>query len=275
MKSNTEMSFLDHLEVLRWHLWRTIIAISIGAVLAFLGKEVLFHEIILAPTRGDFISYVWLCRIGKWIGIHAFCLEDLPFLLQSRRMTGQFLMHISASGVAGLILAFPYAFWELWRFVLPALLPTERKTIRGTTFVASILFFLGVAFGYYVLVPISVRFLAYYQIDPSIVNYFDIVSYVSTVVLMILCTGLVFQLPLLVYFLTRTGFVNATLMRRYRKQAVLIIFVLAALITPPDPFSQLFIALPLILLYSLSISIAKFAQNKAVEVSESSKILDR
>ena len=237
------MSFLEHLEVLRWHLWRSVIAVSICAVVAFLAKDILFHKIILAPTRGNFTSYLWLCRAGEWLSIKAFCLEDLPFLLQSRRMTGQFLMHIGASGVAGIILAFPYAFWELWRFVQPALLPAERQMIRGTTFVASLLFFLGVVFGYYVMVPIAVRFLAYYQVDPSIVNYFDIVSYVSTVVLLVLCAGLVFQLPLLVYFLTRAGFVSAALMRQYRKQAVLVIFVLAAFITPPDPFSQLFIAL--------------------------------
>ena len=175
-------------------------------------------------------------------------------------MSGQFTMHIGAAAVAGLVVAFPYVFWEMWRFVRPALQRSERGFFRATTLVVSLLFFVGVAFGYYILVPVSVQFLANYQIDESVVNQFDIVSYVSTVLLLVLCSGLVFQLPLVVYFLTRAGLLSVAWLRHYRRHALVVTFVLAAMITPPDPFSQMLVALPLVLLYFFSIFIAKLVE---------------
>lgn len=257
-----EMSFLEHLEVLRWHLIRALIAILFCAVVAFVSKYVLFHLIIFAPARADFPTYLWLCKLGEWMHIRVFCVEEMPFLLQSRRVGGQLTMHIGAAAVAGLIIAFPYVFWELWRFIRPALHVVERSQFRSTTCVVSLLFFTGVAFGYYILVPVALQFLGNYQIDSSVVNQFDIISYVSTVLLLVLCAGLVFQLPLLVYFLTRAGVLSTEWLIRYKRHALVFVFVLSALITPPDPFSQVLFALPLMLLYFFSIFVAKLVERR-------------
>ena len=252
-----EMSFLEHLESLRWHLIRALIAILLSAVLAFMGKYVLFHLILLAPTRTDFLTYQWLCSLGKSVEIEAFCIDQMPFVLQSRRVSGQFTMHVAAAAVAGFVLSFPYVFWELWRFIKPALKASEEALIRSTTLFVSLLFFTGILFGYYILVPISIHFLANYQIDPSVVNQFDIISYVSTVLVLVLCSGLVFQLPLVVYFLTKGGWITASMLLYYKRHAILLMLLLSAMITPPDPFSQVLVALPLVLLYFFSIFVAR------------------
>ena len=272
-RNENEMSFLEHLEALRWHLIRVLVAILCCAVLAFVGKYVLFHMILLAPTRADFLTYQWLCSVGKSIHLEAFCIEKMPFVIQSRRMSGQLTMHISAAIVAGLVLSFPYVFWELWRFLRPALRAHEKSLVRSTTLVASLLFFIGILFGYYILVPISIQFLANYQIDPSIVNQFDIISYISTVLLLLLCSGLIFQLPLIVYFLTKSGLISAEMMLDYKRHAILLSLVLGAMITPPDPFSQILVALPLVLLYFFSIFVARLVErsNRSLEAPAGKK----
>ena len=252
-----EMSFLDHLEELRWHLIRSLSAIFVFAIAAFLAKDLVFHGIILAPSRPDFWTYNTLCEVSRLLGSDAFCIEELPFIIQSRQMTGQFTMHITSSFVIGLILAFPYAFWEIWRFIKPGLYPAERKAARGATFYVSLLFMMGVVFGYFVVTPISINFLANYQIDPSILNEFDIISYVSTVTTLILACAILFQLPIAVFFLTKAGLVTPELMKKYRRHAVVGILVLGAMLTPPDPFSQILIAIPLIGLYQVSIFISR------------------
>ena len=172
------------------------------------------------------------------------------------------MMHITSSFVVGLILAFPYAFWEIWRFVKPGLYPKERRAARGATFYVSILFILGVLFGYFVIAPISVYFLTNYQIDPSILNEIDIISYVSLVTTLVLACALLFQLPVLVFFLTKAGLVTPALMKQYRRHAVVAILILGAIVTPPDVFSQVLIAIPLILLYQISILISKRVLNR-------------
>jgi len=257
-----EMSFLDHLEELRWHLIRSLVAIFVFAIAAFVSKDLVFHTIILGPSRPDFWTYDMLCKVSNLLGSNAFCIEELPFIIQSRQMTGQFTMHITSSFVIGLIMAFPYAFWEIWRFIKPGLYPTERKAARGATFYVSFLFLLGVFFGYFVVTPISINFLANYQIDTSILNEFDIVSYVSTVTTLILACALLFQLPIVVFFLTKAGLVTPALMRKYRRHAVVAILVLGAMLTPPDPFSQILIAIPLIGLYQVSIFISARVMKK-------------
>lgn len=257
-----EMSFLDHLEELRWHLIRSLGAIIVFAVAAFVSKDLVFHTIILGPSRPDFWTYSMLCKLSEVLGSDALCIEQLPFIIQSRKMTGQFTMHITSSFVIGLILTFPYAFWEIWRFIKPGLYPKERKAARGATFYVSFLFSLGVLFGYFIVTPISINFLANYQIDPSILNEFDIISYVSTVITLILACAILFQLPVVVYFLTKAGLVTPELMRKYRKHAVVVILVLGAMLTPPDPFSQILIAIPLIGLYQVSIFISRSVQKK-------------
>jgi len=251
------MSFLDHLEELRWHLVRSLGAILAFAILAFLNKSFVFGTIIFGPSRPDFWTYQMLCRVGDWTGSSVLCIQELPFIIQSRQMTGQFTMHITSSFVIGLILAFPYAFWEMWRFISPGLYSNERKVSRGATFWVSIMFIGGVLFGYFIITPLSINFLSNYNVDPSVSNEFDIISYVTTLTMLILACGILFQLPIVVYFLARAGIVTPELMIHFRKHAIVVILVLAALLTPPDPVSQILIALPLFLLYQISIYITK------------------
>lgn len=251
-----EMSFLDHLEELRWHLIRSLIAILVFSIAAFVSKDLVFHTIILGPSRTDFWTYEMLCKLSTLLNSEALCIDSLPFIIQSRQMTGQFSMHITSSFVIGIICAFPYAFWEVWRFIKPGLYPKERKAARGATFYVSFLFILGILFGYFIVTPISINFLSNYQIDASILNEFDIISYVTTETMLVLACGLLFQLPIIVFFLTKAGLVTPRLMRKYRKHAIIIILVLGAMITPPDPFSQVLIAIPLVGLYQISIFIS-------------------
>ena len=257
-----EMSFLDHLEELRWHLIRSLTAIFVFAIAAFVSKGIIFGEIILGPSKPSFWTYRMLCNLSEILSSDALCISKLPFIIQSRQMTGQFSMHITSSFVIGLICAFPYAFWEIWRFVKPGLYDKERKAATGATFYVSLLFFTGVFFGYFVVTPISINFLSNYQIDPSILNEFDIISYVSTVTTLVLACALLFQLPIVVYFATKAGLVSSSLLKTYRKHSIIVILMLSAVLTPPDPFSQVLIAFPLGLLYQLSILIAVKLEKK-------------
>ena len=226
------------------------------AIIAFISKDIVFGVILLGPSKSDFWTYKVLCDLGKNIGVSSFCINELAFIIQSRQMAGQFMMHISSSFVIGIICSFPYAFWEFWRFISPGLYPNERKAARGATFYVSILFFIGVFFGYFILTPISINFLANYQLDPSILNEFDIISYVGTITTLVLASGLLFQLPMIILFLTKAGIVNKEILRSYRKHAIVVILVFGAMLTPPDPFSQIVMAIPLVGLYEISILIS-------------------
>lgn len=262
-KLDSEMTFLEHLEELRWHLIRVLIAIVIFTIASFIVAPWVFDHIIFAPARTTFPTFQWMCALGELTGYtKSLCVENIPFQIQSRYMTGQFTMHITASMVMGVIITFPYAFWEVWSFVRPGLYKTERSASTGAVIAVSFLFALGILFGYYILCPISVYFLATYQISPEITNYFDITSYVSTVVTLVLGAGLLFQLPIVVYFLTRIGLVSPAFLRRYRRHAIVIILVLAAILTPPDPFSQIVVSIPLLLLYEFSIFVSRFVQKR-------------
>lgn len=252
-----EMSFIDHLEELRWHLVRSVASVLVFSVAAFVSKGFIFGVLILGPSKTDFWSYRMLCKLSEVVGIDALCINELPFIIQSRQLTGQFTMHITSSLVVGLICAFPYAFWEIWRFVAPGLYSHERNLTRGATFFVSFLFMIGVLFGYFIVTPVSVYFLANYQLDPSILNEFDIISYVSTVVTLVLSSGLIFQLPIVMYFLTKAGIVTPEFLITYRKHAIVVIFIVGAVITPPDPFSQMLVSLPIVGLYEVSIYISK------------------
>ncbi len=267
-ESDAEMTFLDHLEELRWHLVRSLIAILVFAVAAFAAKTLVFHTIILGPSRIDFWTYEMLCKLSVLLSTPPLCIDELPFIIQSRQMTGQFSMHVTSSFVIGIICAFPYAFWEIWRFIKPGLYPREQKAARGATFYVSFLFIVGVTFGYFIVTPISINFLSNYQLDPTIMNEFDIVSYVSTVITLILACGILFQLPIVVFFLTKAGLVTPELMKKYRKHAIVAILILGAMLTPPDPFSQILIALPLFGLYQVSIFISRRVISKDMNSSE-------
>lgn len=251
-----EMTFLEHLEELRWHLIRSVIAILVFAIAIFLAKDFVWHHIILAPSRLDFWTYEMLCKAGEWLQSDGLCINDLPFIIQSRKMTGQFTMHITTSALIGLIVSFPYVFWEVWSFIGPGLYEKERNNSRGAVFFVSLLFIIGVLFGYYIIAPLSVNFLSHYNVDPTILNEFELTNYVSTVSMIVLSSAILFQLPMIVYVLTKAGLVTPELMKSYRKHAVIVILVLGAFLTPPDPISQILIAIPLFGLYQISIFIS-------------------
>jgi sec-independent protein translocase protein TatC len=251
------MSFLDHLEALRWHLLRSVSAVLFFSVAAFIAKDFVFGVLILGPSKVDFLTYRVLCDVGNYFGIPALCINDLPFTIQSRQMTGQFSMHMTSSMVVGLIAAFPYLFYEVWRFISPGLYAKERNAARGAVFFVSFLFLSGALFGYYVLTPMSINFLANYQLDPSIANEFDITSYVSTLSMLVLASAIMFQLPVVVYFLSMSGLVTSKMLKSYRRHSIVVILILSAVITPPDVISQLLIAMPILVLYEVGILIAK------------------
>ncbi|MDH5475825.1 MAG: twin-arginine translocase subunit TatC [Cyclobacteriaceae bacterium] len=258
----TNMTFLDHLEELRWHIVRSLSAIVILAIAAFSSKSFVFDTLIFGPSKVDFWTFRMLCKVGNLVNSDALCIDNIPFLIQSRNMTGQFTMHLISSFVLGFIVAFPYIFWEIWRFVGPGLHATERKVSRGAVFFVTLLFTIGVLFGYYIMTPLAVNFLANYQVSTLVVNEFDITSYVSTVTTLVLGSGVLFQLPMVVYFLSKVGLVTPALMRNYRKHAIIVILFLGAMLTPPDPLSQILIAFPLFGLYQFSILISASVERK-------------
>ncbi len=253
-----EMSFLEHLEELRWHVVRSIFAVLIFTIGAFIVAPWIFQNIIFAPARVDFPTFVWMCNLGEFFGMgDALCVKDIPFKVQSRFMTGQFSMHIVSSFVIGIIVAFPYITWELWRFIKPGLYPREKNSSRGAVASISFLFILGVLFGYYVMSPVMISFLANYQISDMIVNEFDITSYVGTIVGVVFGSGVLFQLPVVMFFLTKVGIVTPRFLRQYRKHAIVLILIVGAIVTPTaDPLSQSLISIPLYLLYEISILIS-------------------
>ncbi len=258
MSEEKEMAFLDHLEELRWHVVRAVGSIFIFTIVAFIFVPWIFDNIVFAPAKLDFPTFKYMCELGRMVGMDdSLCVTDLPFKVQSRNMTGQFMMSLTAAFVIGLIVAFPYVVWELWSFVKPGLQTKERKFSRGAVAAVSFLFILGILFGYYILSPMTIWFLATYSISPMIVNEFDITSYVSTLSSLILGCGLLFQFPMVIYFLSKIGIVTPDLMRKYRKHSVVVILILGAVITPSgDPFSLTVISLPLYLLFEISIFIS-------------------
>jgi len=267
-----EMSFLEHLEVMRWHLLRAIAAIVIMALVAFVFKDIVFDKIILAPKEPPFPTNRWLCQLGEILGLKRICINQHPFTLQTVKMAEQFSMHIIVSLVAGIVIAFPYIFWEFWRFIVPALYDKERKTARGAVFYTSLLFILGVLFGYYIICPLSVNFLGNYKVSESVISAPTLRSYVQTITSVVLAAGLVFQLPILVYFLSKVGLVTPDFLKKYRRHSVIVIVTLSAIITPPDVFSQVLVALPLMVLYEIGIAISKrIMRERAAEMEGNAK----
>ena len=257
-----EMGFLDHLEELRWHLVRSVVAIVVFSVAAFLAKDFVWKGVILAPIYSDFWTYKQLCYLAELFKTPVLCLGDIPIDIQNRTITGQFTMHIKSSLVIGLVLAFPYAFWEIWRFVKPGLRHSERSASRGVVLAVSFLFITGVLFGYYIVTPLSLNFLGNYSLVDSIDNNIDITSILNTITTLVLACGFMFQLPMATYILSKAGIVTPDLMKRYRRQSIVVILLLSAIITPPDVMSQILIALPLSLLYEISIVISKRINKK-------------
>lgn len=264
-----EMSFMDHLEELRAHLFRSVIAIVIGAVVVAIYYKPLFRNLLMGPLHTDFITYQAMCKLGQRLGLEeAMCVKEIPVNMQNVVMTGQITLLFTFIAIGGIILAFPYIFWEFWRFVKPALTPNEKSTTRGVVFWVSFLFFLGICFGYLVIAPYTVNFLASFTLDDAIKNEWSVTSYIDTMLPLVLGTGLTFQLPLVILFLTKIGIVGPSFLRKYRRHAIVIILIVAAAITPPDVISQCIVTLPIYFLYEISIRLSARAEKKRLKAEE-------
>jgi len=254
-----EMSFLDHLEDLRWHLIRMTVAVMLCGAVAFLMKSFIFDVVLFGPRNTDFYTYKILCEFSQRFGLdESFCIKELPFRIQSRQMSGQFSAHIWTSITAGFILAFPFLLYEVWKFISPALYDNERKYARAFIIVSSFLFFVGVLFGYYVITPLSINFLGTYTVSDQVFNDIDLNSYIGLLRASVIASGLIFELPVIIYFLTKLGLVTPEFLRKYRKFSLIIILTLSAIITPPDIASQVIVSIPILILYEISIYISKF-----------------
>ena len=269
-EERAEMSFIEHLEVLRGHLFRSALAIAAGAIVFIVYNTFFVREVLMGPTHADFPTYKWLCKVGHAIGLgDNMCMKDIGLKMQSTSVSGQFSMYFTLIFVGGIIVAFPYIFWEFWRFIKPALTKKELSKTRGVIFWVSFLFFLGITFGYFIIAPYTVNFFANFQLDDNIENRWTITSYIDTLVPLILGTGLAFQLPLVMFFLAKVGLMSPDFLRRNRKYAIVIILILAGIITPPDVISEIICTIPLMLLYEISIWLtAKVQKEKELEEKE-------
>lgn len=252
-----EMSFFEHLEVLRWHLVRSAIAVGIFMILAFSFYDFIFDDIVMGPKSPNFLTYRFLCWLGEVWNMPGLCITEVPGIIINTQMAGQFIMQINSSLLIALMLGFPYLLYEIWLFIKPALTDKERNSASGFVFYATMLFILGVCFGYFVVTPLSINFLANYSISDSISNTITIQSYLSFVATLSLGCGIVFELPMIVLILSKIGILTPHFMRATRRYAIIIILILAAIITPtPDILTMLTVSGPMFLLYELSILIS-------------------
>jgi sec-independent protein translocase protein TatC len=268
IQEESEMTFWGHLEALRWHIIRSVSAVFIFAIAAFLNKDIIFKTIILAPKSSEFITNKLLCRLSEFLSLPSLCIGNFDLKLINIQMAGQFMIHMYISAFAGLIVAIPYVLWEIWRFVKPALHENEARHASGAVFFSSLLFLVGVLFAYFLIVPMAVLFLGSYTVSESVENQVALSSYISTVVSLTFSVGMVFELPILVFFLTKVGMITPMLMRRNRKFMIVVVLIVAAIITPPDVFSQLLVTFPLLGLYELSILVsARVYKRRSQEIS--------
>lgn len=265
-----QMTFFDHLESLRWHIIRSFIAIFIVAIFIFLNKDFVFNTVLYGPRHKDFFTYRFFCQFGDWI-----CITPTSFQVITRDLGEKFATHIKVSFFAGLIVAFPYIFWEFWRFISPGLFPHERKSARGIVFVCSILFITGVLFGYFLIAPFAMSFLAGYELGDTLATP-TLGSYVNYMIMFTLPIGMVFEMPVVSYFLAKIGLIGPGFMTAGRRYAIVIILIISGILTPsPDVFSQMILATPLYLLYELSILIVRreFNRNKKREAEDESRLI--
>jgi|SRR6185437_13952198 len=262
--NNKQMSFLDHLEALRWHIMRSVIALVVITTVLFFYTDFLFDTILFGPTKPGFITYRALCKLSGILHIDALCVQSkIKFTIINTQMWGQLTMYMWGTFVAGLILTIPYILWEIWKFIAPALRQSELKYARGFVLVASLLFLLGVAFAYFIIVPWTVNFLNDFQLSKTpIPNYLNISSYVSTVTTLVVWMGVIFELPMVSFILTSIGLISSGFLKKYRKHAVVGVLIVAAFIAPPDVASQVFISIPLYLLFEVSIFVSKYAERR-------------
>lgn len=262
-RKKSEMSFLDHLEALRWHLVRSVVAVLVCSIVVFASKDFVFNEIIFAPRYPGFWTYRAICALSE-----ALCFEPVPFQIITRDLAEKFMVHFKSSFVLGFVVAFPYVFWEIWRFVRPALYEKERKAARGIVLVCSLLFMSGVLFGYYIITPFSISFLAAYELG-DIQATPTLNSYMNYMVMFTLPLGLVFELPVVVYFFSRVGLLGPDLMKKNRRLAFVVILIISAIITPTtDAITLLIVTAPLYGLYELSIFVSARAQRQYQKSNE-------
>jgi sec-independent protein translocase protein TatC len=253
--NNKQMSFLDHLEELRWRLVKSAIAIVIFAVLIWIYQSEIIDYLFLSMKNPSFITYKLLCRY------FSICTPEINISIQSTTMGGQFSYAIMMSLMGGVVVAFPYVFYQLWSFIKPGLKQNEKSAVKGIVFYVSILFFSGIGFGYYVVAPLCVQFFGTFQLSKNIQNIFTVSSYMSTILSTIFYTGLMFLLPVVAYILAKIGIINANFLKKYRRHSIVVVLILAAVITPPDLISQVIVAIPLLLLYEISIFVTKRIKN--------------
>lgn len=275
-EKTNQLSFLEHLEVMRWMLMRIVVAIGIFGIAVFSFTDYLFEKVIFAPLHTDFWTYEKLCwatqqlndLLPSLVSADAGCFEALNLKVIAPKMTTQFMTALLMAFIGGIIFAFPYIIWEIWRFIKPALYGKEQKKARGIVLWTSALFLLGILFGYYFIAPLSIHFLGNFAISDQVENLPSLNSYMGILASTTLAAGVMFELPILVYFLARISLITPEFMRNYRRHAIVVTLLLSAIITPPDIFSQVLISVPILILYELSIYIAAFVIKRKNQESE-------
>lgn len=271
-RTNTEkaeMTFIEHLDALRAHLFRCAIAIGVGAIFIAIYNDFIIQRVLLGPTKPDFPTYTYLCRLSNYLGFgNKFCMKEIHLEMQSTTLTGQFDVYLDVIVIGGIVAAFPYILYEFWKFVKPALNKNELSNTRGVIFWVSSLFFIGIFFGYFILSPYTVNFFANFSLGNNIKNIPTISSYFNTVLPLTLGCGLAFQLPLILFFLAKIGIVSATSLKNFRKYAILIIVVITGIICPPDMFSQIICSAPLVVLYEVGILVCRRVEKKEAKLVE-------
>lgn len=268
-----EMSFVEHLEELRIHLIRIAISVCVSAVFVFFATKSLFKHIIFGPLNDDFLTYQMMCRLSHWMDLgDKMCYSPPVIDLVTLEMGEAFLLHIKVCIFGGLIIAFPFILWELWKFIKPGLYPKERKAANGVVVVSSLLFLIGISFGYFILAPFAINFLAGYELPminaANSNNLIKATSFMNYMIMFTMPVGIIFELPIIVYYLSKMGLLTDSFMREYRRHAIVLILVIAAFVTPPDVMTQVIIGIPIYILYEISIQIAaKQTQKRARELN--------
>jgi len=267
-KEQNDMPFIEHLEALRWTLFRSLASIFVFALIAFLNKQFVFDKVLFGPTNPDFPTFKFLCEIGEKMNLEMICIDVINYELQNIELAGQFMMHLKTSFALGFIFAFPYLVFEIWKFVKPGLKESEAKASRSIILATALLFFIGVLFGYFVLVPFGINFLSTYNVSTTIKNNFTLSNYIGFISSFVLMSGVMFELPVATYLLAKIGIVDDTLMKEHRKHATVVILFLSAVITPADIGTMILVAIPLWILYEISIKVAGVVTMNKIKAME-------
>ena len=255
-KEPVKRNLWGHLEKLRWHIIRSLLAAVVLAILAFLNRHIIFDDILLAPKGGDFPTNVFFCKIGNLLNIDALCFNAEALKIINVDMSGQFLTHLFVSLVAGIIMAFPYILFETWSYISAVLKIRNKGATFFTIGVGTILFVAGLLFSYFLIVPLTVNFLGTYFVSSEVLNHVTLGSYIGTIASLVLGVGLIFELPIVIFFLSKYGLVTPAFLKQKRKYMIVILLIISAIITPPDVISQIMVCVPLMMLYEISIWVA-------------------